>query len=1295
MSKRKWYTRALYTIVALAMTVGLLMVPAAVADPAVVQIDGCLREVHVTTTFANADWATTPVKYVGGSSAELTDGDEAYEEAAVLMCYTGALSTLTTALAAGTYEYWISTTAAHDMSAVLYVDTDGDGFADVILHSTNIPCGGGGAAFAAYAPTDNWAAKNVNVANPTYPGFGMWWSDATSGYTEATAGTATYKALAAWAAVGGIDQTDAVLCVGAATVGVVTTNTYYVDGIDIGTAEYDLEPGDCGVWLEPDIAYNVKTADETFTVMDCCGPVSAAYVYDWIVTKGAGEGDVSVTPGTGINGVNYITVRMVTKGDCIISAMIDIQGDDDPSNDIEVNAEKKWGEIYCTELVKGAAVDHDYLVTETVKASFLEVVSPQVADDAKVDWWLMKIGAQAAIEALEAALGDDPCDDDGGCGIYEIDFFQYDLDADGTIETHEKYDSPGEALLAIYAKYELIGLKGANHIVGAAPDATHTTTFSNELGITTVTVHTEAPTSVILVTLTDYPRDKNGENAVCVQHETWVVTPPPFHEKLPNILWAGEKDVIEWRLPEGSDEYTEVVFYLEDPSVGTFETLCPGGVAPDPGFAIRDTAWGLVEYEICGDYYVARTVLHSDKQGKSNVVAVLFDEYDDIVAQQGFLVYFLAFEDVELVNLDEDVDNDEAWTEAGETTSVLDVGDESLLRLRVKGFFEDPVMKSPRLEKPQDLDGDGTTDIILPAGRWVLPDDYPTLALGKLLWDMMDTPIDDIVSWLDEDGDQKETVGGEFTDWPLLGTDPFGAYGDEACFESPLDDTTLTGAQRWAAYLEGVVSFGPVIGPFSKLEPINADGTAWAAFEDTTQIQPDVPADDNQIDAWVEGLVEISTPCRTTVVPDGLITTEDANMPPAEILFVVTDGAGDLTDVNKADLYYRDADCVFGTDSVDGEVYTNPYYWQEIPANEIIPPMYGTGLAGYEWDSWDVAADDPDIDGPYRFWDELDVWTSDELIAMNILDLTAVPPVVKVYTDNHGEAWVEFEQESFDASIIQAIATYPYLIGDHLPLVSNPVIKLSENLKRVEVYVDDLDPVDPIRKMLYVFVRNYDGTPADCELVEWIIDGPYGIIEALLEGTCDACTNACYPVDYWDCEDCYIWLDGRSAASCTRDMTAAEITEFAAEVAELSDEVGEEAADYAIAGLVILSSHQEDVDVSITIHDCWQDTIVIWPEDQMVTWTVDDPAVEVGLATIMEPVNYLVMVYGYKAGEGVEGWTVFNPEWAVTHPEWNTLTTLYQGRGYWLEVNAACTLTYENQSYDLDEGWNMIGWLGA
>lgn len=87
----------------------------------------------------------------------------------------------------------------------------------------------------------------------------------------------------------------------------------------------------------------------------------------------------------------------------------------------------------------------------------------------------------------------------------------------------------------------------------------------------------------------------------------------------------------------------------------------------------------------------------------------------------------------------------------------------------------------------------------------------------------------------------------------------------------------------------------------------------------------------------------------------------------------------------------------------------------------------------------------------------------------------------------------------------------------------------------------------------------------------------------------------------------------------------------------------------------------------------------------------DNPDVATGLASIYDKV---LQVATFKAGEGVDGWTIYIPALVATHPEWNTLTTLYKGRAYRIEVSESCTLRYGKQIYPLNEGWNSFFWMG-
>ncbi|MFC1955746.1 hypothetical protein ACFLWZ_04360 [Chloroflexota bacterium] len=84
---------------------------------------------------------------------------------------------------------------------------------------------------------------------------------------------------------------------------------------------------------------------------------------------------------------------------------------------------------------------------------------------------------------------------------------------------------------------------------------------------------------------------------------------------------------------------------------------------------------------------------------------------------------------------------------------------------------------------------------------------------------------------------------------------------------------------------------------------------------------------------------------------------------------------------------------------------------------------------------------------------------------------------------------------------------------------------------------------------------------------------------------------------------------------------------------------------------------------------------------------VDEPNPEEGFASILV---FLETAYGFKDGEGIMGWTVYNPLWPSQS---NSLKTLHVGRGYWIYVREACILQYGSSTYELGAGWNLIGWI--
>jgi hypothetical protein len=160
---------------------------------------------------------------------------------------------------------------------------------------------------------------------------------------------------------------------------------------------------------------------------------------------------------------------------------------------------------------------------------------------------------------------------------------------------------------------------------------------------------------------------------------------------------------------------------------------------------------------------------------------------------------------------------------------------------------------------------------------------------------------------------------------------------------------------------------------------------------------------------------------RNTVVPDGVMNWYDAPMPQALVTFDVTGYNLPLSDVALTGLEKGDL-LGYGVD-LSG-YYQSPYYLVEVPSSMWIPPY------GYEWNSW------LGVDGPYEFWDDLEVRSfDDEPIVENVLD-------VEVYSDNHGIAAVTAVAPDRAGSItITATADFPdrFLKGKYGPLTSEDI----------------------------------------------------------------------------------------------------------------------------------------------------------------------------------------------------------------------------------------------------------------
>jgi len=67
----------------------------------------------------------------------------------------------------------------------------------------------------------------------------------------------------------------------------------------------------------------------------------------------------------------------------------------------------------------------------------------------------------------------------------------------------------------------------------------------------------------------------------------------------------------------------------------------------------------------------------------------------------------------------------------------------------------------------------------------------------------------------------------------------------------------------------------------------------------------------------------------------------------------------------------------------------------------------------------------------------------------------------------------------------------------------------------------------------------------------------------------------------------------------------------------------------------------------------------------------------------------LVRIWGFDAA--TQGWRLYDP----TAPALSDLTSLVRGHGYWVKITTAQTLIVSGHSYNLQAGWNLIGWLGT
>jgi len=508
-------------------------------------------------------------------------------------------------------------------------------------------------------------------------------------------------------------------------------------------------------------------------------------------------------------------------------------------------------------------------------------------------------------------------------------------------------------------------------------------------------------------------------------------------EVVPQVRWAGEKIVLE-KYFGTTYNGKDVCFSLQNGSVGALE-----GISTNESYG--NSAWTTIKAGF------ASCILVSSDAGVANVVAGLYEANQgaSLGNQHFFTVYFLKFESLTIGDVvgKRASHNSGLWnpkspnpwnTATDSTTQTLNVSQDALVRARVKGWFtsSNPSWRNANYVLASDTSAYQTTNVagslLLPAGRWILPDDWATLAgpnwkQSRIHWDIMNTV-----------GGNNVIINGvsvaEFVGAPWY----YATYNSYAVPPGKATETANSHGELGNYYkYDAGVQTGPtvglrsVIGPFSPgLEEMTPQG--WLIVGAPTN------------DSTYRNM--------HTVVPDGFLDWWDAPMPPAKVIYQIQAGqtvtapnghvsnpnqAGYFKAVNKTDIYYTWVTDPILNQADKIKVYTNPFYQEMIPAHEAIPAFINNG--GYDWNSFNEGY------GPYVFWQFIN--QNRYLPIVTSTDPSGHPTCAEVYSDNHGEAMIwlngnwnldlyKYSANKFSADVeykaivgttkVQATVDYPY-----------------------------------------------------------------------------------------------------------------------------------------------------------------------------------------------------------------------------------------------------------------------------
>jgi hypothetical protein len=422
---------------------------------------------------------------------------------------------------------------------------------------------------------------------------------------------------------------------------------------------------------------------------------------------------------------------------------------------------KKWGAIAGTVLTPASGSQYvtwnedtnEWFATttfsDTVNGTFN--TGAHVAQGAILNWYLVDGAQSVPIISGEAAPGHD-----------------YDLGLCGAI---------ADLAPARYAKItgstsEIQGITG-----------TWFQTVTDATGVSGITVTTTGEESIKVVVVPEYPGDPQIPTTIEVANYNFMTYEM---EVVPQVRWAGEKTILEANFGEVGQESYVVKFSLSNDSPGSLTSVYdfdgPGGLNMTNTTL---TVWAGVD-PVTGLFPVA---LESQNPGQVDVDATLYAVVDGdmvMVSQEAFTVFYLKLESLTLSDVvgkrvltDEGgviiSHKDGMWTEGNPwnidddyeyvnsddpDNDTLNVSQDALLRARVKGWFENS-NPTTRPESYVAISKTAPYDLILPAGRYVLPDDWDLLAgyAGRIHWDIMCDPSQATILGVDPMGPYYANLG--------------------------------------------------------------------------------------------------------------------------------------------------------------------------------------------------------------------------------------------------------------------------------------------------------------------------------------------------------------------------------------------------------------------------------------------------------------------------------------------------------------------------------------------------------